>query len=263
MRRNRATYWKVALAAVFINIFGLLTSLFTMTVYDRVVPNNATSSLVALSIGLAIVIIFDFILKMLRAYFVDHAGAQIDRDIGETVFERLLAMRLELKKGSTGALAGMMRELEALRDFFASATLTAVVDVPFILLTLLIVAIIGGWVVLVPALMVPLVILVGWLTHPAMERLSARAMGEGLLKQSVLVETIGGLETVKSGRRRAAALPALAEGGGAAFGQLAAPAPGRRDRRHLRDLGRHDLLCRRGHRRRRHDRRAGADHGRR
>jgi ATP-binding cassette subfamily C protein LapB len=198
MRANRATYWKVALAAVFINIFGLLTSLFTMTVYDRVVPNNATSSLVALTIGLGIVIIFDFILKLLRAYFVDHAGAQIDRDIGEAVFERLLAMRLELKKGSTGALAGMMRELEALRDFFASATLTAVVDVPFILLTLLIVWIIGGPVVIVPALMVPLVIMIGWLTHPAMERLSARSMGEGLLKQSVLVEAIGGLETVKT-----------------------------------------------------------------
>jgi ATP-binding cassette subfamily C protein LapB len=198
MRANKATYWKVALAAVFINIFGLLTSLFTMTVYDRVVPNNATSSLVALSIGLGIVIIFDFILKMLRAYFVDHAGANIDRDIGEVVFERLLAMRLELKKGSTGAIAGMMRELETLRDFFASATLTAVVDVPFILLTLLLVGLIGGPVVIVPALMVPIVILIGWLTHPALERLSAKAMGEGLLKQSVLVEAIGGLETVKT-----------------------------------------------------------------
>ncbi len=198
MRRNRATYWKVALAAVFINIFGLLTSLFTMTVYDRVVPNNATSSLVALSIGLAIVVIFDFILKLLRAYFVDHAGARIDSDIGEAVFARLIAIRLELKRGSTGALAGMMRELEALRDFFASATLTAIVDVPFILITLLLVALIGGWVVLVPALMVPMVILVGWLTNPALERLSARSMGEGLAKQSVLVEAIGGLETVKS-----------------------------------------------------------------
>jgi ATP-binding cassette subfamily C protein LapB len=198
MRANRSTYWKVALAAVFINIFGLLTSLFTMTVYDRVVPNNATSSLVALTIGLGIVIIFDFILKLLRAYFVDHAGANIDRDIGEAVFERLLKMRLELKKGSTGALAGMMRELEALRDFFASATLVAVVDVPFILLTLLIVWIIGGPVVIIPALMVPLVVLIGWITHPAMERLSARAMGEGLQKQSVLVEAIGGLETVKT-----------------------------------------------------------------
>ena len=198
MRRNRDTYWKVAVAAVFINIFGLLTALFTMTVYDRVVPNNAMSSLVALSIGLGIVIIFDFVLKLLRAYFVDHAGAQIDRDIGEQVFARLLAIRLELKKGSTGALAGMMRELEALRDFFASATLTAVVDVPFIVLTLVVVGIIGGPVVLVPGLMVPMVILIGWLTHPALDRLSARALGEAMLKQSVLVEAIGGLETVKT-----------------------------------------------------------------
>jgi ATP-binding cassette subfamily C protein LapB len=198
MRRNRAVYMKVALAAVVINIFGLMTSLFTMIVYDRVVPNNATSSLVALSIGLAIVVVFDFILKMLRAYFVDVAGASIDRDVGETLFERLLRLRLDLKKGSTGSLTGLMRELEALRDFFTSATLTAVVDLPFIVLTIGVIAIIGGWVALVPALMVPLVIIVGALTQPAMDRLSAKAMGEGMAKQSVLVETIGGLETVKA-----------------------------------------------------------------
>jgi ATP-binding cassette subfamily C protein LapB len=198
MRRNRSVYMKVALAAVVINIFGLLTSLFTMTVYDRVLPNNATSSLVALSIGLGIVVIFDFILKMLRAYFVDIAGAAIDKEVGNTLFQKLLSLRLELKKGSTGSLAGLMRELEALRDFFASATLTAVVDLPFILLTLLVVWVIGGSVVLVPAIAVPLVIIVGLLTQPAMDRLSAKAMGEGLAKQSVLVEAIGGLETVKA-----------------------------------------------------------------
>jgi len=114
MRKNRSVYLKVALAAVMINIFGLMTSLFTMTVYDRVVPNNATSSLVALSIGLAIIVVFDFMLKLLRAYFVDIAGASIDREVGETVFARLLALRLDLKKGSTGSLTGLMRELEAL-----------------------------------------------------------------------------------------------------------------------------------------------------
>jgi ATP-binding cassette subfamily C protein LapB len=198
MRRNRPIYFKVALAAVVINLFGLMTSLFTMIVYDRVVPNNATSSLVALSIGLAIVVIFDFILKLLRAYFVDIAGAAIDREVGETLFERLLRLRLDLKKGSTGSLTGLMRELEALRDFFTSATLTAIVDLPFIILTITVIAIIGGWVALVPALMVPLVIIVGALTQPAMDRLSAKAMGEGMAKQSVLVETIGGLETVKA-----------------------------------------------------------------
>src|SRR3954470_14853540 len=198
MRRNRPVYFKVALAAVMINIFGLMTSLFTMTVYDRVVPNNATSSLIALSIGLAVIVIFDFILKLLRAYFVDVAGASIDREIGETLFNRLLNLRLELRKGSTGALTGLMRELEALRDFFASATMTAMVDLPFVFLTLFIVALIGGWVVLVPATAIPIVIGVGALTQPAMNRLSARSMGEGLQKQSVLVETVGGLETVKA-----------------------------------------------------------------
>ncbi|MEG3179662.1 type I secretion system permease/ATPase [Sphingomonas sp. LT1P40] len=198
MRRNSATYWKVALAAALVNIFTLLTSLFSMIVYDRVLPNNAISSLIGLTIGLIIILVFDFILKMLRAYFVDIAGADIDRDVGGNVFGRLLAMRLELKKGSTGAMAGLMRELEAIRDFFASATLLAVVDVPFILLTLVVIALIGGPVALVPAILVPLVILVGWLTQPALDRLTAQSMREGLVKQSVLVETIGGLETVKA-----------------------------------------------------------------
>ncbi len=198
MKRNKATYIKVALAAAMINIFGLVTSLFTMTVYDRVLPNNATDSLVALSIGLAIVIVFDFTLRTLRAYFVDIAGAQVDREIGEHLFERILAIRLELKKGSTGSLSGLLREFETLRDFFASATLTAVVDVPFILVTLTVIALIGGKVVLVPLLMIPLVVLVGWLTQPALDRLSARSLSEGFLKQSVLIETIGAIETVKA-----------------------------------------------------------------
>jgi ATP-binding cassette subfamily C protein LapB len=198
MRRNRSVYLKVALAAVMINIFGLMTSLFTMTVYDRVVPNNATSSLVALSIGLAIIVVFDFMLKLLRAYFVDIAGASIDREVGENVFSRLLSIRLDLKKGSTGSLTGLMRELEALRDFFASATMTAIVDLPFLFVTLLLVFVIGGKVVLVPGLAIPIVIGVGLLTQPAMDRLSAKSMGEGLQKQSVLVETVGGLETVKA-----------------------------------------------------------------
>ncbi len=207
LRANKPIYLRVALAAVFVNIFALATSLFTMVVYDRVVPNNATESLIALSIGLGIVIIFDFILKMLRAYFTDVAGARIDHEVGRRVFEQILTIRLDKRKGSTGALAGLMRELEALRDFFASATVTAIVDVPFIFLILAVIAVIGGPVVLVPLVMIPLVLLAGWFTHPAMDRLSARALGQGLHKQTVLVETIGGLETVKA----SAAGPMLAE----------------------------------------------------
>jgi ATP-binding cassette subfamily C protein LapB len=198
MLANKATYIKVAVAAVLINIFALVTSLFSMVIYDRVVPNNAMASLTALSIGFAIVVIFDFVLKTLRAYFVDIAGADIDHKIGERVFDKILTMRLDLKKGSTGALAGLMRELEALRDFFASATISTLVDVPFLLLTVLVIWAIGGKVVLVLVVIIPIVLLAGWATNPALERLSARTMREGLSKQSVLVETIGGLEMVKA-----------------------------------------------------------------
>ena len=197
IKRNWRTYSKVALAATLINIFGLATALFTMTVYDRVVPNSAYGSLLALSIGLGIILIFDFILKLLRAYFVDFAGMRIDEEVGEDVFGRLTAMRLELRKGSTGQLTGMMRELETIRDFFASATLVAVVDLPFIFITLAVVAMIGGWVALVPAVMVPLVVLVGLAAQPALQRIAATTLGQGLLKQSVLVETVGSIEHVK------------------------------------------------------------------
>jgi ATP-binding cassette subfamily C protein LapB len=198
MLRNKGTYIKVAVAAAMINIFGLVTSLFTMTVYDRVVPNNAFSSLIALSIGLMILVVFDFLLRILRAYFTDLAGADIDHDIGGRVFRRLVAIRLDQKKGSTGALTGMMRELETLRDFFASATMTALVDVPFIVVTLAFIAVLGGPIVWVPLAAIPIVIGAGWLTRPALDRLSAKSMSQGLTKQSVLVETVGALEMVKT-----------------------------------------------------------------
>lgn len=198
MFRNKATYVKVALAAAMINIFGLVTSLFTMTVYDRVVPNNAISSLIALSIGLLVLVVFDFMLRVLRAYFTDLAGADIDHEIGGRVFDRLVAVRLDQKKGSTGALTGMMRELETLREFFASATITAIVDVPFILVTLVFIALLGGPLVWVSLATIPLVLGAGWLTRPALDRLAARSMNESLNKQSVLVETVSALEMVKT-----------------------------------------------------------------
>ena len=198
MLQNRSTYMKVAVAAALINTFGLVTSIFTMTVYDRVLPNNATTSLAGLTIGLLFVIFFDFALRTLRSYFVDIAGANVDRDVGDSAFRKLIAMRLDNKRGSTGALAGTLRELETLRDFFASASLSAFIDVPFILLSLAVVALIGGWVVVVPLLMVPLVVIAGVVTFPAMDRLATESMNEKLHKQSVLVEAIGGIETVKA-----------------------------------------------------------------
>lgn len=198
LRANRPIYMKVALAAAVINVFALITALFTMTVYDRVVPNNATDSLLALTIGLAIILLFDFALKILRAYFVDVAGARVDRDIGKSIFNQILNMRMDLGRHSTGGLSGLVREIDTLRDFFASATITSIVDLPFIVITLGVIALIGGWIVLVPMAMIPIVIIAALATQPMMRKLSAETLGQALGKQSVLVETIGSLETVKS-----------------------------------------------------------------
>ncbi len=198
LRRNRSIYFKVGAAAAMINVFALFTALFTMTVYDRVVPNNATESLVGLTIGLGIVVVFDFVLKLLRAYFVDVAGARIDRDIGKSIFQQILEMRLDLGKSSTGGLASLVREIETLRDFFASATLTALVDLPFVFVTLAVMAWIGGWLAMVPTVLIPLVVITGLVSQPVMRKLAAESLSEAMGKQAVLVETIGSLETVKS-----------------------------------------------------------------
>lgn len=198
LRRNRSLYIRVGIAAAMINFFSLIVALFTMTVYDRVVPNNAFESLIGLTIGLGFVLIFDFVLKLLRSYFVDVAGARVDRDIGRSVFARILSLRLDLGRRSTGGLAGLVREIETLREFFASATLTTLVDIPFILITLVAIWLIGGWLVMVPLVLLPLVVLAALASQPVMKRLAAQTLGEALGKQAVLVETIGSLETVKS-----------------------------------------------------------------
>lgn len=198
IRANKGLYLQVVLAAALVNLFGLATSLFSMTVYNRIVPNNALDSLVALSLGVAIVLVFDFVLRMIRGYFIDVVGQRIDRTVGTAIFDRMLTMRLGDRKSSSGAFAGMLREFEALRDFFASATLAAIVDVPFIVLFLVVIWAIGGVLVLVPLLLIPLVIGVGWLSQPALARLAAQGMTDGMSKQGVLVEAISGLETIKS-----------------------------------------------------------------
>lgn len=198
LRANRSLYVKVAIAAAMINFLSLIVALFTMTVYDRVVPNNAFESLLGLTIGLGFVLLFDFVLKLLRSYFVDVAGARVDRDIGRAIFARILSLRLELGRRSTGGLAGLVREIETLREFFASATMTTLVDIPFIAITLVAIWLIGGSLVFVPLTLIPVVVIVGLASQPVMKRLAARTLGEALGKQAVLVETIGSLETVKS-----------------------------------------------------------------
>lgn len=197
IEENRWLYARVLLAAALINIFAIFTSLYTMTVYDRVVPTSAFASLIGLTIGLIIIIVFDFIIKGLRAYFVDVAGSRIDQRVGREIFAKILAMRLDQRRGSIGGLSGIVREVDTIRDFMASATITALVDVPFIFVTLLVIALIGGSIVWVPIVLIPLVLLIGLALQPALRSQSTQLLGNSLSKHAVLVEAIGSLETVK------------------------------------------------------------------
>lgn len=191
-------YTQVILAAVIANILGLSTSLFIMVVYDRVLPNEAIESLIALTVGVGIALVFDFIIKSLRAGFIDRAGQRADMIIGRRIFDQILDLQMRARKGSTGALASTLREFESLRDFFTSATLVAVVDLPFIFLFILVIWLVAGPLAIVPALAVPFVLLVGIAVQPILSRLAEKAFQDGQSKQGVLVETLSGLETIKA-----------------------------------------------------------------
>ncbi len=195
---NSKVYGQTVLAAFFVNLLGLISSFFIMTVYDRVLPNNAMESLIALTVGVIFAHVFDFILKSLRGYFIDVAGQRLDAVVGARVFDNLMAMRLDARKGGVGATAGLVKEFENLRDFFSSATLTAIVDLPFIFVFIGAIALIGGPIAMVPLIGVMAALIVALVTQPLIMRNTKSAMNEGHLKHSVLIETLSGLETVKS-----------------------------------------------------------------
>jgi ATP-binding cassette subfamily C protein LapB len=196
--RQWPIYGEVALAAILINVFALASPLFTMNVYDRVVPNNAVETLWVLAAGVLIVFGFDFLLKVLRGYFVDSAGRIADIKLAGRIFEQVLGIRMASRPASAGAFASQLREFETLRDFFTSATVTTLVDLPFVAFFVAIMWLIGGPVALVPALGIPVVIGIGLLIQIPLNRIVRRTFREGALKHGILVETITGLETVKS-----------------------------------------------------------------
>ncbi|WP_254443526.1 type I secretion system permease/ATPase [Ruegeria atlantica] len=198
MAANRWSYIQVILAAALANLLGLSTSIFIMVVYDRVLPNEATESLIALTAGVSIALGFDFILKLLRAGFIDRAGQKADMLMGRRVFDQVLNIRMKARTGSTGAMASTIREFETLREFFTSATLVALVDLPFIALFVFAIHLVGGPLALVPALAVPIVLLAGVAVQPVLSRLAEQSFADGQSKQSVLVETVSGLETIKT-----------------------------------------------------------------
>ncbi|MCB2053749.1 MAG: type I secretion system permease/ATPase [Geminicoccaceae bacterium] len=191
-------YGEVLIAAVVINLFALASPLFVMNVYDRVVPNNAIDTLWVLALGVTIVFAFDFLLKTLRGYFIDAAGRVTDVRLASSIFHQVLGIKMTARPPSAGAFANNLREFESLREFFTSATVTTLVDLPFVVFFIAIVWYIGGPVAVVPAVAVPLVLIVGLLLQLPLNRIVKRTVRESAQKHGVLVEAINGLETIKS-----------------------------------------------------------------
>lgn len=197
-----ARFWPswihVILAAFFINLLGLALPLFVMNVYDRVIPNNSIPTLWALAAGVVIALCFDFLLRMIRAVVIDHSGRRIDMKVSADLFRQALDARMSQRTMRSGELASHVREFENVRDFFTSSSITAAIDLLFIGVFLGFLWLIVGELALVPLAAVPIVLVVTLLIQLPLARSVAQAQSTTANRQTVLVEALVGIETVKA-----------------------------------------------------------------
>ncbi|TPJ49084.1 MULTISPECIES: type I secretion system permease/ATPase [unclassified Mesorhizobium] len=197
------TYSKVVLSAVFINLLAIASPIFTMNVYDRILPNKAISTLWVLAIGIGAVILFDLLLKTSRASLIDYAGRKADLRISYMLFEKVLNSSLAARPGSTGEYANRVTQYEYVREFFTSNTISVFIDTAFVFVFLLVIYAIGGWLVMIPALAFVASVIVGLVTQRRIGKRVAASMNEASQRQALLVESISTLETIKSLRAEA------------------------------------------------------------
>ncbi len=197
IKRLWPVYGHVIVASTVVNLFAIASPIFAMNVYDRVVPNNAVETLWVLAIGVGIVFAFDFLLRTLRAYFVDSAGKSADIVLARHLFAQVLGMQYDKRPASTGAFASNLRDYEQVRDFVTSATLIALIDMPFALLFIAGVFIIAGELALIPLGGGLLIILIGFVLQFPLKSLVQKTQREAAQKHAVLVESIEGLDTLK------------------------------------------------------------------
>ncbi|MCU0885770.1 MAG: type I secretion system permease/ATPase [Beijerinckiaceae bacterium] len=194
----RDNYVHIALAALLINILALAFPLFTMAVYDRVLPNYAIPSLVALSIGVLLAFVFDFVIRLARSRMIDMTGKQADVVLAARIYEHLLGVRLAHRPARIGIVANQIRDFDSVREFFTSATLISVTDILFAFIFIGIMFLIAGPIAWIPLLLVPVVVAIGLLIQKPLDRAMQRFQGEAAAKHGILIETLSGLETIKA-----------------------------------------------------------------
>ncbi|WP_422370456.1 type I secretion system permease/ATPase [Hoeflea sp.] len=195
-------YWRsfvrVAFAALFINLLALASPLFVMNVYDRVLPNEAISTLWVLAAGISMAFAFDFLLKFARASVIDYTGRKVDLKIAYVLFQKVMNTSMSARAMSTGEYVSRVSQYEFVREFFTSNTIATMIDTCFVFIFIAVVYAIGGPMAFVPGTAVVAVIIIGLVAQTLISRRIAAAANEAALRQSMLVETIHTTETVKS-----------------------------------------------------------------
>ncbi len=191
-------YIEVLIASLLINLFALASPLFVMNVYDRVVPNHALETLWVLAIGVTIVYLFDFLMKSLRGYFIDAAGKRSDIILSATIFEKVLGIKMESRPPSVGAFANNLHEFESFRDFLTSATLTTLIDLPFLFIFIAVIYMLGGDLALIPLCILPLAILGSLAVQSPLKKTINELFKFSSQKGATLVESLTNLDSIKS-----------------------------------------------------------------
>jgi len=200
------TYLRVILAALFINLIALGSPLFTMNVYDRVLPNKAIPTLWVLAVGILVAYLFDYLLKEARASLIDHAGRNADLRLSQMIFDKVLNTTLASRPMSTGEYANRVMQYEFVREFFTSNTIGLMIDTAFAFIFLIVIYLISGWLAIIPAVALILSVAIGLRAQAKIGHRMAAASNEASKRQSLLVETISTIETLKSLRAEATML---------------------------------------------------------
>jgi ATP-binding cassette, subfamily C, bacterial LapB len=191
-------YRDILAAALLINLFALVVPLFTMNVYDRVVPNFGVETLWMLAAGVLMVLGLDYVLRLLRSHFIDLASARIDIKLSSLIMEQVLGMRMADRPASVGSFAATLRSFESIRDFIASATVTALIDLPFALLFMLVILWISWPLVFFPVVGAVALIIYSYIVQHKMHELSESSFRASALRNATLVESLTALETIKA-----------------------------------------------------------------
>ena len=195
---NKGVYFQAGIATFLVNLFALVIGFFVMVVYDRIIPSNATTSLLGLFIGASVIIVLRYMLELLKTYFLDYAGQSIERKTSESVFDKIMRYDLLRAPKSNGSVASLVKDFETFQQFFTSVTLLLLIDIPFMFLFLYVIYLIGGAMVYVPLLIIPMVVFVGLVVQPFLKKMAQSSVKGGEAKQTVLLETLQNIETVKS-----------------------------------------------------------------